>query len=1732
MRIENNRLKLLSIVLILFLCTSLIIINTTLAIYRSRLSTVINLTVVDPESNLIVTFDENYTGGTTWNVTKEYEEELGSDYTVPSRTGYNFLGWFTDDTDGTEIGVGTVITSNVIYYAHWEKIVCMKAKSGTLHTETCSSGGGCLEHGYSTGDTITYGNIPGNGNPAVGDAYDCDVNNDGVYNPTTERFYFVRKTTGDEDKAILVHYTSFDENGQMDSSASRGNYSYDLGKTYLPSLTFPQGNAWSNPNLTNFGGKTSRYINHDDLISACGGTVIYDDASYLSTCQFFLENSRYQSGMLGRLGIWVDKENDTLYRINTQAAEIENPDNNANTVRPVIEVSTGKLEKYQAGTIYIIHFDTHGGTPVSSIHKYNGETLGNIVTTKEHFDFVGWYANYNNEEYTNLITPSTVIRGNMTLHAKWTPKEIHTVTFNANGGTINGESTYELEVENGSTVNDEDFPEAIYGERTLVGWYINGEQLYPFTSATVVRDDIEVFANWESDSFVAQIGVTKYETLAAAVTDVPTNSTKTTITILKDIELSATVTILANKWVELDIGEYTISNSSNFTMSGQENANSALLNVNNKGKLDIINGTIYSTNPYIIYNASGGTVNISGGLFEYNNASATEFKSIQNTGGTVNISGGTLTCNSQAATINNKNSTGVLNVSGGAIIATGTTKGQAIYMDSGAKTTISGDVYIENTSNSTNNNARAAVDNTDGTLTITGGTIVSKQYNAVASRSGNVTTTIGIDDGDVSNTAPVIRGKKCGLSVEAGITSVYDGIFESPTQANTICTKSGITITVPTTFVDGTEHPIIEGTTYYTKYLKQPEYTVTFYYENGEDPYEITVSKGDVLGNDIPEDPTKSGYYFGGWYDGDTLVTSDTIISGVTDIYARWVRSLDNGTIITNPSPFNVEIDGTGQISFEEDDIEPVSYSSSDNTVATVDEFGIVTGHTIDSATITLTGQKSGLTRTVTVNVIEIKHTVTFLDFDHETVIDTIEVGDEESLNELLPIPTNPNYIFNGWFIEDDSTRPFTSETVVSGDLTVVANWTPNIRLATFPEEFAVAINRTKPLIITGPDGMESYTISSGDNNIATVTQDGTNILVTGVAIGTTTINITGSRSTIVIQLPLEVTEVIMHTVTFHDYDNTFITSMQIEHETALTDNDLSLPTPAPRQNHILDGWFINNDNLTPFTTSTPVTGNLTVVARWKEELNIATITTNPDPFEFKVGKTGQVIVSPTGDGTVESHRFSSSDGNIATVDETTGEVVGVSLGTVIITITGNDTGQNRTVELTVNNLNNITFDPDNDDPIEIIKVADGSTIGENVPPNPTKDGYIFDGWYLYDEANEILTTTSLDPNEIINSDKTYKPKWVSNIKFTAIDKPTGTDYYTSIQEAIDHVAQNLADETEIRIIQDITNTSGQTIVVQNKKIRLNGGNHSVSCGQDTTNQLIINYGTLRIISGTFTCNKDTLAVLQNESKGKLYIDGGTISNTYNRGAIYNNGGAVVISGGTLTSTATIRPVVQNAKSGASILMTGGTVIQTTVSNVSTSGKDDGRGAIKVIAETSATILGGMVISNSPNSAGVYATGSNAVLTIGTQNNIYDATDPVIQSANYGVMSTITYSIFDGIIKGITAAVDDENMINTTDGIEPHSEKVNGTDGNYKTLYYHIPKYHIDFEANEGEVEDSFLEFYLDEEITEPDLPTPTKTGYTFDGWYTDEDLTEPFEDFTPTEEATVTYYAKWTPDT
>ena len=219
---KNNIIKFFIVICVFFLCLFIGKHQTSYAIYRSVLNTDIYLSILEPSGSYTVTFHSE--GGSNVNpMVRTYNEEIGP-LPSPDRPGYNFVGWYTEDGN-TKITAETKVTEDIDYYAHWAKLVCKNAEEGTLHTETCQSGGGCLRHDYARGNTITYGTIPTVSSPLSGDAYDCDVNNDGIYSPTTERFYFVRENTDNTDNAVLVHYTSFDENGQMDSSIDKATLS-------------------------------------------------------------------------------------------------------------------------------------------------------------------------------------------------------------------------------------------------------------------------------------------------------------------------------------------------------------------------------------------------------------------------------------------------------------------------------------------------------------------------------------------------------------------------------------------------------------------------------------------------------------------------------------------------------------------------------------------------------------------------------------------------------------------------------------------------------------------------------------------------------------------------------------------------------------------------------------------------------------------------------------------------------------------------------------------------------------------------------------------------------------------------------------------------------------------------------------------------------------------------------------------------------------------------------------------------------------------------------------------------------------------------------------------------------------------------------------------------------------------------------------------------------------------
>ena len=117
--------------------------------------------------------------------------------------------------------------------------VCKAAT--TLHTKTCER----ANHGCGTaignGNTIIYGTLV-NGTPKAGDAYDCDVNNDKVYDSTTERFYYIGS---DGENSILIYYANMNDQTVYEFDYSGKNWHGPrTAYQYLPNMS-----EWTNPGL-------------------------------------------------------------------------------------------------------------------------------------------------------------------------------------------------------------------------------------------------------------------------------------------------------------------------------------------------------------------------------------------------------------------------------------------------------------------------------------------------------------------------------------------------------------------------------------------------------------------------------------------------------------------------------------------------------------------------------------------------------------------------------------------------------------------------------------------------------------------------------------------------------------------------------------------------------------------------------------------------------------------------------------------------------------------------------------------------------------------------------------------------------------------------------------------------------------------------------------------------------------------------------------------------------------------------------------------------------------------------------------------------------------------------------------------------------------------------------------------------------------------------------------------
>lgn len=263
-------------------------------------------------------------------------------------------------------------------------------------------------------------------------------------------------------------------------------------------------------------------------------------------------------------------------------------------------------------------------------------------------------------------------------------------------------------------------------------------------------------------------------------------------------------------------------------------------------------------------------------------------------------------------------------------------------------------------------------------------------------------------------------------------TALYNVTYETdgtPVEPETV--RAGTEITIGTTTHDTYEFEcwMFDNETYDAedKYIVNSDVkfvvkwkglcTITYSTDGGETIVTKSVSEGSSF--ELPEEPTRDGYVFKGWYledENDLLNPGDSIsVTENLEINAKWVKL------------YTYKYDNTEYVKVEE------------GTKISIDDAEYVEGCTFagwsDGTNIYQPGDKYEITSDVEFTAIW-NVTVTFVSeyTEHEAV--TIKKG--STLD--LPTPTVEGYDFDGWFNEGD--EKFDSSYTVDANITLTAKWT------------------------------------------------------------------------------------------------------------------------------------------------------------------------------------------------------------------------------------------------------------------------------------------------------------------------------------------------------------------------------------------------------------------------------------------------------------------------------------------------------------------------------------------------------------------------------------------------------------------------------------------------------------------------------------------------------------------
>ncbi|ROR25332.1 putative repeat protein (TIGR02543 family) [Mobilisporobacter senegalensis] len=376
-------------------------------------------------NNYQVTLNANgglVSGKASVNVNVIYKNTYGSSLVTPTKAGYEFVGWFTEVEGGTQITTSSIVDfiGSKTLYAHW--------KEGSFKVTFNANGGSVQTSSKNVIYGSTYGELP---------------------IPTRANYIFQGWYTN------TVGGTKITEDSIVTITGATSLYAQWIGETYEV-LFDANGGSISQNNMNVIYGNTygtlpiptrTNYTFAGWYTQATGGTQI------VASSKVNIASTQ------------------TLYARWT-----------GNNYQVTLNANGGLVSGKASVNVNVIYKNTYG----SSL----------VTPTKAGYEFLGWFTEVNGGIQ---ITASSIVEfiGSQTLYAHWKEGSFK-IIFNANGGSV---QTNNKNVIYGSTYGE--LPIPVRANYIFQGWYTNTVGGIKITEDSVVAitGAIPLYAQWIGETY-------------------------------------------------------------------------------------------------------------------------------------------------------------------------------------------------------------------------------------------------------------------------------------------------------------------------------------------------------------------------------------------------------------------------------------------------------------------------------------------------------------------------------------------------------------------------------------------------------------------------------------------------------------------------------------------------------------------------------------------------------------------------------------------------------------------------------------------------------------------------------------------------------------------------------------------------------------------------------------------------------------------------------------------------------------------------------------------------------------------------------------------------------------------------------------------------------------------------------------------------------------------------------